>query len=291
MPVENSVGYSDNAQVKYPFIEYFLSVHAKISFALMARRPWAADTYYYVDLNAGPGVVNDNIGSPLIALRAIRPCNTEWHRAFFYFVDRNGCAARSLRRRCVGSDICILQKDNAVALSEISRLAEHTHSRKVFGLVFSDDNGNNQPFSAIREWSRCRRLSTMDFLMHYCACGLKRCRRSPLTGREEYLDQELARIEKEKWFIRVPFSAYQWTFIFGTNYSGFPDLKNLGFFGISSVEGRLILKYCTYTRDEMAGYADVRKAIRDLQRQQKKQWRRAGDEETHEVGAGLVNDN
>src|SRR5262249_30357808 len=69
MPRDGSAGYSQWTAVKQEHFENVARTFLTIVQRILKRRPWASNrSFCYVDLNAGPGLVNGRPGSPLVFL-------------------------------------------------------------------------------------------------------------------------------------------------------------------------------------------------------------------------------
>ena len=103
-----------------------------------------------------------------------------------------------------------------------------------YGLLYHDPNGciNEKMLS---NFFRKNETKHLDCLINCSATAIKRNYFS-----NKSLLIRLKEINKERWLIRKPIGRWQWTFIIGTNWNAFPDLKKLGFYYLDSEEGQLI---------------------------------------------------
>lgn len=99
------------------------------------------------------------------------------------------------------------------------------------GFLYYDPNGEPSAAEAIAMAMANQRLSPMDCLIHFSATSPKRNKRTA----EEWLGPIFK--TKRRWLIRPLETMWQWCFIVGTNWRGFPPWEKQGFVELQSAEG------------------------------------------------------
>jgi three-Cys-motif partner protein len=136
-----------------------------------------------------------------------------------------------------------------------------------YGLVYIDPYGEikKKDFSLIGNLFKEELYSRVDVLINLGATTVKRLRAAAKAGvqgikgdRIVYLDKLLNEIPKDCWCVRIPYTAHQWTFLFGNNYKDKETNKNkmaefeqAGMYDITSPEGRAIFRVCVYDYKEL----------------------------------------
>lgn len=252
MPLDHCACYSGYTDDKQEDFRRILRMLLKISSSIMRRNTWVYPRYFYIDMNAGPGIVNGKPGSPFIFLQESKSKGVGC-KAFF--IDRD-CSTTDNLRELFGhySDVTIYCGDNREKLMWSLDTIKFSVGRDCpYGLIYADPNGeiDQLPFDALAAASTMRVSRKIDFLIHIPATNIKRVRSSPFCEYESDLIQNLNKIDKKVWVIREPKSAFQWTFILGTNWGDAPEYKKHGFHRIDTDIGRQILRRLNYTAKEL----------------------------------------
>lgn len=240
MPKDQGAGYSAVTPVKHHDLGYIIGTWIGLTSGPKFRGALGAHPeFLYWDTNAGPGMVNGQMGSPLIFLREARLAG-EPVRAWFHEKSRTAC--ESLRLAIApdwGDRVTVIQGDHAVTVPALMRAGVGSIPSRAYGLAFADPNGRDDlAVDALR--AIAKRFPYVDFVANLGAMHWKRIRSIGKPGR--YLHDDLAEIPKRYTLVRRPVGAHQWAMFLFTNYSGAPQLKKLGFRDIASAEGQEILR-------------------------------------------------
>jgi len=232
-------GRSQYTSLKQKHFEYILNTHIEISKQVQKNNPWMSSKYFYADICAGDGG-NDVAGSPVIFTKAQ---NHHGINCKPYFIDHNALSLGRLKR--------IVENDSAIFLCDnhADVIPKIVPRQIQMGLVYFDPNGdpfNNYPLLLSNFYSH---MSTkrIDCLLYFSATTIKRVFNAPGTNRKWGLIDDMKRIDKKVWLIREPFGRSQWSFLFGTNYTDFPEFKKLGLHNITSRRGQSVLTQLNYT--------------------------------------------
>lgn len=149
MPLVNGVGFSDYTETKQEFFNHFLAVHKDIVRAIIKKYDWASPWYHYFDCTAGPGVVNGEWGSPLIAMHQLKSTQT-----FGVFMEQNDDTYNELLDNLHdnfikhdGSEFRAFNGDSCELLPGVlSFLKGFSPKLALYGLVYFDPSGNIPPF-------------------------------------------------------------------------------------------------------------------------------------------------
>lgn len=238
MPVTNGVGHSGISLIKQDRLRSFLAQQMNVVLNVWAKYRWANPPYYFVDLNAGPGVIpGSNLnGSPLVFLQTAETVGIEH---FGYFIEREPENVRTLAGR-IGLESerhKILCGDNKGIIFG----GEIDVPRNAFGLFYHDPNGIPD-FELLAE---CARQPRADILVRLTAAGMKR------NGRRIY--DELKLIAKKHWMVQelAYGDRWQWTFLFGSNTNRINEWRSQGWHYTDNLRGRLILQKLNYTNEEL----------------------------------------
>lgn len=243
-------------------------MHAKIVKGLLRKKNrQLKKRYFYIDLNAGSGIYNGIKGSPIVLLDAISGAHI-FEPFDVYLCEINTESAHKLLQTCIskmdrpsvaqngrmcevssfkGDSLCVINKDNVSWVNDIVSSGRYDEEPYYVGMIYSDPNGC-ETFNNIARLSKMKALGMVDVLMHLSATTIKRVAGvNPNTTR---LLDGIQSINKKYWWIRKPYGQFQWTFIIGTNWQRFPNLKTFGFYRIDTPEGLEILNFTHYTQQE-----------------------------------------
>lgn len=251
MPIDKGVGYGDHTQLKQDDFLGLLSLHIKIVDGITSKAKNSWQRYYtYIDMNAGPGIYNGIVGSPMLFLSQIEQTTIPYQATF---IEQEQCNADQLSnligQRSPRGKVSVVNGSNEHALRNGS-----APTKKTFGMIYHDPNGMPN-FDLLSEVSRNQCFQHMDFVIYLGATTIKRVRRAEEVAgsdtKAKLLADYLGSINKATWIIRKPAGRNQWTFAIGSNWVNFPTWQKHGFYKIDSEEGESILKRLTYTNGEI----------------------------------------
>lgn len=242
MPKDLSAGYGEGTERKCRDFSGLQCLHLRLARVVMARNEWAEEVYHYIDLNAGPGVVNSMEGSPLLFLRNADADDGPWRA---WFCERDPASAASLQAevapwREVGRGcVRVMEMDHRQAMpSIVQTITANGRGRQALGLAYADPNG--LPTEEI-ESLRLLVLAApkIDVLLHLSANTIKRCK--SVFGYPSLVER-LSLLGKKHLLIRQPCTDWQWTFALLTNWVDYPDWRSKGFYAAESPTGAAILE-------------------------------------------------
>jgi hypothetical protein len=135
------------------------------------------------------------------------------------------------------------------------------------GMIVPDPNGEFG-FETLRELGTMRCLECVDFAFHVSGGLLKWRKGKGATPLQAALDA----CNKTHWLIGRVASNWQWAWMFGTNWSSYPELKRAGLVSVLSAEGERRLARLCQTHEE--------RQEEEEERQRRLQPRLLPDEET-----------
>ena len=209
MPVINGQGYSGITPDEQHGLKSYLSLHFIIVKNIYKKYPWHVHKYYYMDVTCGSGInpeTKEN-GSPIIFRNSIGILD---HQYEAHFIDRESANIEYLKLH-VGDNTEI-----------VPRIVDNIPNKKwAYGLLYMDNNGRPD-FELISGVSR--KLPRVDILIRCPCTAIKRCKHIDFKRLTDYIDMA----EKNIWLIRQPVEKdpWQWTFLFGTNYTRMTDWTN-----------------------------------------------------------------
>lgn len=251
MPIENGVGYGDHTADKQNDFKSLLSLHIDIVDGITSKagKQWQRE-YTYIDMNAGPGIYNGHIGSPIAFLDKIEKTDIAYSAHFIEMVKSNADTLQDIVRcRDLHGATKVINDDHVNAMKSLSLL------KATYGMVYHDPSGSIPDFDLLSEVSKRSQFRYMDFMVYLSATNIKRVRRfEQATGADakaKLLTDYLQSVNKKTWIIRKPNGKHQWTFVIGSDWKDFPAWKSRGFYRVDSDEGQSILKFLTYTASEL----------------------------------------
>jgi hypothetical protein len=223
-------------------------------------------------MNAGSGYYEEIKGSPAIFIE-----EAESHRANFTAVmseiDDCGCRDLSDYIQCetnedairiaksmltdsniigcrigTGNITIVCNEDNKKTLSSVETFYLRKDVKIPFGIIYIDPNNHQGRFKEIESFFNHKKFNKLDILIHISATSIKRVRKHNIA---QEIDNAIKNINKKCWLIRRPYSAWQWTFLLGTNWNAFPDFDKQGFVSLDSKEGKLCLEVLCKTKEEL----------------------------------------
>jgi len=211
-PLDGSAAYSNYTPIKQHELATFLKVAAPI-YRETAKK-WLNDRLTLMDITAGPGVVNGQIGSPVLIPNALAGAKPPVEGARLIVVERDLATVSRLSENLSGHP--------AVAAIDLELQVEHADNGDVLsqqpysgcvGLVYWDGNGKDRiPLDDLAGFSRRRRRA--DLLLNPAINADKRRGDDPLRR------IDLARAMKLHWCVRHvrQMNDWQFVFLFGSNW-------------------------------------------------------------------------
>ena len=226
-------GVSEETRYKLHTFAGIVQMHTSICSRMQAP-------YWYFDLNAGYGD-----GSPARAYPHLVTSPLDWTMVL---CEHNPDTFNRLADVWSVHDPRIILH-NADNTSVARAYAKRVHGGN--GIVFHDPNGvDDFNIDALRVFQSSR----LDLVVYYSAAAHKRVYHAPRTCKAApYLIHAILESGiKKYWLVRQPRDKWQWAFIIGTNWSGFPEWRKHGIYQTTSPEGRAIVEKLHYTRKELA---------------------------------------
>lgn len=250
MTIRN-VGQGDHTQQKQDDFQGLLSLHIKIVDGITSKPSNAWQRYYtYIDMNAGPGLYNGIVGSPILFLSQIERTSIPYSATL---IEEEQCNATELNDR-----VSLLGYHGIVKVVNDN----HDHAlrngaaptKSTYGMIYHDPNGAPN-FELLAELSRKPAFQRIDFVIYLGATTIKRARgMEKALGKNakfKLLTDYLNSINKKTWIVRKPVGKNQWTFAVGSNWVNLPDWRKRGFYRIDTPEGKSVLERLTYTDGEL----------------------------------------
>lgn len=249
MPVgSDGVGVSVFTETKQEHFRKIIRAHMDIVHAVVKKHSWAENRYYFFDINCGPGIKDDEDGSPVIFLEEIARIDIDYKAIF---IDINPSNVESLKTVVhENGKVSIFCGDHAEILPRIIEddFGASLHKDK-YGMLYTDPNGifNDE---LLTEFSI--RFPRIDILINCPATAIKRVKNCSRCSDSRTLEERIGQIRKDNWIIRdkLTSSRYQWTFLLGSNWDSFPEFRNLEMYRINSPKGKVILDDLNWTSRE-----------------------------------------
>ncbi len=243
--VVNGVGYSPHSQQKQADFKGILAQHAYISKGVLVNPRSGADSYTYLDLNAGPGYVPEyNIpGSPIVALEILS--DILGHSANYHFCEHHAsnmdklCAKLNTDSRWMKS-IHAYPGDNNRTVDPILKPLGKKH----VGLAYHDPTDTS-------DWALLRRLAQhpnaykMDILIYVSGTNHKRAGVN--------IKEEISTITKRRWIIRELYEKHHYTFLLGSNWVDYPAWHAHHFYPTTTERGRMLLDKVSMNKADFEG--------------------------------------
>jgi len=244
---------SEATPIKLKRFRYLAKVHCRIAKPMHLKWPCSPE-YLFVDMTAGPGSTVHGDGSPLIFQQVARELKLP-HKAFL--IERDSESASRLSSLLTDDpNMSVVHGDNK---DHLPLCLEWLKGKPLhYGMIYSDANGeiDQLPFDVLAEVSPMRLLQYVDILIHLSPTIIKRVRSSPCCPFHDDLMTLMSGIQKNHWYAWDPVGAFQWTFLFGTNWKDFPRLvykdgnEAMRFVSVDSREGRELFARLNYTETE-----------------------------------------
>lgn len=223
--------------------------HAQMCRGILAR--WSSQPYLYVDLHAGPGILEFNgrtfAGSPLIAQDVLSRAG--FPSLSLHYEQSPTVAARLAE--ALWTPTSLLDTPSMDTTPVTAEPCEQGFARWLdtngrqpdrYGLVYADPIGKEIPHALLNHAAKM--LPRVDLLSYVSATGYKR------RGTRRFAD-DVAAVAKRYVLVREPLGAWQWTFVLWTNWEKFPEWRRIGLHRIESERGRQILDKLNLTDREL----------------------------------------
>lgn len=234
-----TVGQSEYTQTKEDHYASILGWQTGIAKRAIENqyRKWR-ETYLLIDATAGSGMLEGGIpGSPIRALQVLDARQFQYRAVF---VEHDLTAFVDLQAS-IWQPAELRYTTYQQVLGEFCRYPDSLQ----LGMLYVDPNGTPD-FDVLMMFAKA--YPSMEILISVTANGVKRGGKT-----EASLAEWIRRIPKRYWLVRKPYSKWQWTFLFGTNYErGFnkPYLK-IDLHPTTSEIGRQYLEQASSTKEEL----------------------------------------
>lgn len=225
----------------------------------IARSGWTAP-YLYVDLHAGPGLLEHEgrrfDGSPLIAKDLLTCAGIRAETVHFEQdpeVAGRLNVAMSDPFALLDPGLTSQVHNEPFEAGFDAWLDRAGYQANRYGLIYSDPIGDPIPVATL---NRAADLFPRVDLLAYVAANsqYKRVRGQDLKRGIEptrpLLAEHIAAVRKRVVLIREPLSAHQWTFVLWSNWTDLPQWERHGFWRLDSAKGQHILDRLNLTEDE-----------------------------------------
>lgn len=247
-------------EVKERHFRGLLQMHAHMCQGILSRRRTAP--YLYIDCHAGPGLLERDgrvfDGSPLIARDTLTRILGGYEGLHF---ERDAAvAARLAEALWVPTSLLDIPDADTLPIhveacedGVPAWLARNGRQPDRYGLVFSDPIGTEIPVRMLAQVAQT--LPRVDILTYVGATAYKRrggARRARGVDSPR-LAEHIRAVGKKYALIREPLDGdeQQWTFVLFTDWDGFPDWRNEGFYRLDSQRGVEVLRRLNLTRPEL----------------------------------------
>lgn len=263
MPVtEDNVGYSEYTTQKMYNFKKIAEMHVGICQGIISRKSWCDSRYFYMDLTAGTGVI-PGTDLPNCAKTMIATLRQKYIQFQAHLIDQNNIT--TLRNNLDSSPALYYYPDDHNQV--IKNIIPKYLPKPSYGLIFYDPNspgiinGHWQSLNSISDiYNDYPHLKQVDFMMYLSGTAIKRVRH--LTQKK--LQDWLAMLDKKYWVVRKPKGPWQWTFILGTNWNAYPNIKSIGFHPSDTSEGGDIFDTINLTNEELKELRNYQLPLFDL---------------------------
>lgn len=244
-------GQSEYTREKQEVFGTIVATHVRVVRGIKSKHRRGYERYSYADLNAGPGFNSDAgvAGSPIIVAAC---ADAEGVPVDMWLFEADDAKRSALTERMAGREGVSIYGDHRAHWGMVT--AWNRPDRIVDGLVYWDPFGDPVPVNIINGLIASPR-DKVDVLLHVNANGAyKRPRgRGHADYQGRYLADDIGRINKQFWWVREPATDWQWTFLIGSNWSGFPQFRKLGFHRLDSPRGLAVLDRLNLSKRESDG--------------------------------------
>lgn len=276
MPIIDGVGRSEHTKAKQESIRTIMDVHTRIVKKILSKpktRSYADLSYLYLDMNSGPGNYEDINGSPLVFLNTALENKINF-TAILSEINSKHCKKLSQNLGCdknesylnmicsmlpdsnvfgykIGPDslVVVCNENNVNTLESVKTLYTKHYNRKPYGMVYVDPNNHEARFKELSSFFSHPSFRQLDVMFHISGTTIKRLLSKNVTDR---LSDSISGINKKFWLIKKPETAWDWTFLLGTNWVDFPEFDSIDFVSVDSAKGQFYLDQVNNTRKELA---------------------------------------
>jgi len=253
MPSTPGQGQGQTTRDKEIGFDAVMRRNARLAKNVMRKNKWVEYSYWHFDLNAGKGW-NDTaqvLGSPILAIHAIRDYFQDKHFCFFVDISGDAIGSLSVRKEIDPERHFLHLGDNSDFASSIPHLIKAKGEKPYFALgsVYCDPNATDVPMDALAALAKeCNRL---DIIINVQCTSFKR------TGSAFPISSLHLMLQKKYWLIRrhSPSDPWQSTILIGSN-GDFDAYESKGLVFLDSPEGQRIARQCEHTRAELNGIRD-----------------------------------
>ena len=240
-----------------------LKMHVDICKSIIRGNRWAAPSYLYVDLYAGPGDLefqgHEFPGSPVIAREILTRAGMK-HEAVHFEQDID-VAGQLMERLWLPQSLTDTWSDEA-ELAEVHAescqigfprwLGRRGRQPNRFGIVYADPIDDEIPHELL---NRAADIIPRVDLLSYVAANQYKRRRGGDLSRQGYTNRPLLSdhvnaVDKKFALIRKPRGANQYTFILWSNWGNLPDWRRRGFHRLDSEIGAQIMDELDLTQKQ-----------------------------------------
>jgi len=186
--------------------------------------------YLYFDLNAGPGITQDNQpGSPIIFQRVANEYAQKWQKFRFegtlYEADLQ---TYSELLKNIGTDarFNVSHASHIALAEELDKRAKLPEKERkwVYGTIYADPSNADLPWDILERANEV--YPRIDVMINIACASYKRTIAS--VGYKT-LAERLPRI-KDHWLVRKPYGRFQWSILIGTNWTQYPAWEKKFFY-------------------------------------------------------------
>jgi hypothetical protein len=254
-----SQGQGDHTTEKQYGLEKVLSQWLSIMDRIVAKYKITSPVLY-ADMNSGSGWNEEVncIGSPLLFLSESEKHN---FKKAIYFLEENARSVVELGERILETeprDMTACQLIVGDHRESLPKIIDKYHG---YGLIYHDPNGMPS-FDLLRDLSKQPNFAKVDILLRISGTNYKRIRNGTkaVSNTISYpnLKDQLKSINKRQWIVRdiIDPDPFQWTFLFGTNWTEYKDWESQGFYKVESSKGAAILNRISYTLKELGDFGN-----------------------------------